>query len=365
MVPRPVDLPVEDLMFGDPPSPEDGSVLGRSREGREILGWRLGDGADRVSLIAGCHADEPVGPETLRRMVGYLSQRPAGDPLLAQYSWLLVPDVNPDGARRNASWTGSTVPVLDHKKRADRGFDLAAYALGVQRELPGDDVEFGFPETPDDAAARPENRAVAAFLAAGAPFLLHGTLHGMGFAPGPWFLLEPAWIERTAGMRDALRKVVRGMGLGLLDVDRGGDKGFFRIDEGFSTRPDSGAMRAHFEALGDPATAALFRPSSMEYVRGLGGDPLTFVSEMPLFLLPPPEAADDPRTAFRAGTEASRERHRWLAEVAHRETPAAVRRFAAERGIRPLPIRDQMRLQLALVNEALRAARGLPPRAER
>lgn len=164
-------------------------------------------------------------------------------------------------------------------------------------------------------------------------------------------------------MREALRGRVRAMGYGLLDVDRGGDKGFSRIDQGFSTRPDSRAMRAHFEALGDLETAALFRPSSMEYVRGLGGDPPTFVSEIPLFLLPPPEAADDPRAAFRAGTQASRERHAWMAEMASRLTPEEARREAAERGIRAMPLRDQMRLQVALVNEALRAARGLAPDA--
>ena len=38
--------------------------------------------------------------------------------------------------------------------------------------------------------------------------------------------------------------------------------------------------------INDPATAALFRPSSMEHVRALGGDPLTLVSEMPLFITP-------------------------------------------------------------------------------
>lgn len=43
-------------------------------------------------------------------------------------------------------------------------------------------------------------------------------------------------------------------------------------------------MRTFFHERGDDATAALSRPSSMEFVRGLGGDPFTFVSEMPLFL---------------------------------------------------------------------------------
>ena len=197
------------------------------------------------------------------------------------------------------------------------------------REKPGDDIEFGFPDL------RPENRAVADFLAGGAPFALHGSFHSIAFAPGPWFLIEPAWIDRTAGLRNALRQRVRALGCNLFDVDRGGEKGFRRIDEGFSTRPDSRSMIAWFEERGDLETAAKFRPSSMEYVRSLGGDPFTFVSEMPLFLRPLPEGdtgrPDDP--VFRA----------WLERVA----------FSGDDQVRGMPIRDQMRLQLAFLEEAL------------
>lgn len=348
-------LPVEELVAGDAQQPGGGTLLGESREGQGVLGWRLGHGPLHVSLIAGCHADEPVGPETLRRLVAWLASRPSDDPLLARYTWYLVADANPDGAERNAAWAGSTVTLADSSGETDRGFDLSAYALGVVRELPGDDVEFGFPRSPEDSAARSENRAIAAFLSDGAPLSLHGTLHGMSFAPGPWFLLEPAWIERTAELRDDLRRAVGTLGYGLLDIDRQGDKGFARIDEGFSTRPDSRAMAAHFLARNDPATAELFRPSSMEYVRALGGDPLTFVSEMPLFLMPGPAAASDAKAAFRAGTEARLELHSWLDALARQEDPEGARRAAAKRGIRPMPIRDQMRLQVELVNAGLRA----------
>ena len=205
------------------------------------------------------------------------------------------------------------------------------------REKPGDDMEFGFPRDSQDPGARPENRAVADFLAGGAPFDLHGSFHSIAFASGPWFLIEPAWVDRTGGLRESLRKRVRSMGYGLFDVDRGGEKGFRRIDEGFSTRPDSRSMIAFFEQRGDPGMAAKFRPSSMEYVRSLGGDPFTFVSEMPLFLrpLPPGDTGrpDDP--VFRA----------WLERAAS----------AGPDEVRGMPLRDQMRLQLAFLDEAMAA----------
>lgn len=338
-------IPTEEVLAAAP-FPPPGRVLGLSRRGQEIDGYRLGRGPLHVSLIAGCHADEPVGPAMLRRLVSFLAARPAEDPLLAGATWWIVPHVNPDGEARNAGWSVATVPAVDHLGREDRAYDLPLYVRGNVRERPGDDMEFGFPRDASDTGARPENRAVAALLAEGAPFHLHASFHGMGFATGPWFLIEPAWIDRTAGLRDAVRQRVREMGYQLFDVDRGGEKGFHRIDEGFTTRPDSRSMVRWFEERNDPESAARFRPSSMEHVRSLGGDPFTMVSEMPLFLRPLEEGEtgrpDDPH--FLA----------FLERVATRP-PEEVRAEAEKSGVRGMPIRDQMRLQIEFLNEALRA----------
>ena len=108
-------------------------------------------------------------------------------------------------------------------------------------------------------------------------------------------------------------------------------------------------MTAHFEALGDPATAALFRPSSMEYVRSLGGDPFTLVSEMPLFLLPAEHFQGGELVRPAAIAHLRRQAHRSVGD------DAAVQRAAREAGVRPMPIEDQMRLQVAFLSEALRA----------
>src|SRR5689334_9256357 len=95
-----LSLPIEEVVYAMP-FPPPGRVLGRSREGREIEGYRLGRGDLRVSLIGGCHADEPVGPAMLRRLAACLAARPAGDPLLAAVTWSIVPHVNPDGEAKN------------------------------------------------------------------------------------------------------------------------------------------------------------------------------------------------------------------------------------------------------------------------
>lgn len=332
-------LPIEEILATEPLADAAGAIrLGESRQRQPLAGYRFGAGDRGVTLIAGCHADEPVGPAMLERLVAWLAARSPGDELLRRYRWHVVPRANPDGDARNRAWIERTVDLVDHAGAADRGYELASYLRSVVRELPGDDVEFGFPRSSDDGEARPENRAVAAFLADGAPLVLHGSFHGMGFAPGPWFLIEAAWADRSLVLRDSLRRSVAKLGYELFDPDRGGEKGFVRIDAGFTTRPDSRAMAEHFERLGDPETAAKFRPSSMELVRSLGGDPFTFVSEMPLFLVPAPGPGERPG-----------ERLKLLLERPD-ELEAEIARLA----VRPMPIRDQMRLQLRFLEESLR-----------
>jgi hypothetical protein len=241
--------------------------IGRSEEGREIGAIVLGRGARRISLLAGSHADEPVGQVTLARFVrAALEERGRLEELLDRFTFHVIPHVNPDGAARNAPWI-------------ERWPDAPSYIEKAVREAPGRDVEFGYP------AMRRENSAVAGFLSRHAPFHLHMSLHGMAVSEGGLLLVERHWIERTAALRERFAAALQAAGLRLFDHDRGGEKGFLYIGPGFTTTPEAAAMRAHFEALDQPQTAALFHATSMEYVRSLGGDPLCLVTELPLFVL--------------------------------------------------------------------------------
>ena len=319
-----------------------GIVLGRSREGRPIRGYRLGHGSFRVSLVAGSHADEPVGPGLLRRLAAYLASLEPDDGLLTGYEWWLIPHLNPDGEERNRGWT---------EEEGER-FDPGLYLQQAVRELPGDDIEFGYPRSANDTDCRPENRAAWEWWrSAGGPFDLHASLHGMAFAAGPWHLLEGAWRSRCAHLMTECRAAAESLDYVLHDVERRGEKGFERIARGFCTRPDSSRMRAHFQALGDAATASRFRPSSMETIRSLGGDPLTLVSEMPLFLAPgvgerigPPDPAAE---VWRERIEA------WRARLAAGAEPARISEEARAAGLVAMPIRDQMVLQWRLVTAGI------------
>ena len=153
-------------------------------------------------------------------------------------------------------------------------------------------------------------------------------------------------------MRARCVEVVRSMGYRLHDVEREGEKGFARIAPGFCTRPNHNAMREHFLALEDEATAGRFRPSSMEAVRSLGGDTLTLVTEMPLFITPgvgvtlgPPDPA---ALRWKARIDG------WKAALASgRASPAQVTREGARLGLRPMPAEHQMKLQWTLVEAGL------------
>lgn len=333
------------VLAAPPVGPDTGLEIGSSREGRPIRTFRFGSGPRRVSLLAGAHADEPVGPRLLRRLCGYLEELSDDDPLLRNWEWWIVPHLNPDGEARNRSWQQGDPPT----------YRLSEYLRNARRELPGDDLEFGFPRREDDTGARPESRAVWEWWrSADGAFALHGSLHGTRFTAGPWFLVEAGWWERLDALRRGCEERVHQLGYVLHDVERHGEKGFVRLARGFTTRPDSRAMRDHFLGLDDPATAARFRPSSMEAVRALGGDPLTMVSEMPLFITP--GVGEELGPPDPAAAEWQERIARWRLHLERGRSGAEVDAEAAAAGLVPMPVRDQMELQWTFVAAGLEAA---------
>lgn len=301
--------------------------IGCSRAGQPLFGYSLGDGPHRVTITAGCHADEPVGPMTAQALADLLAAH-APD-LLESCHFRVVPQMNPDGADRNRAWFADPP-------------DFETYLAHAVRELPGDDVEFGFAELPE---ARPECRAALRYLWADGPVAAHFSLHGMAWAEGAWFLINEGWGDRAGPLMDDLSAHCRAQGLPQMEIDRKGEKGFRRLGKGISTTPTSTAMKAHFLALDDPDMAARFLPSSMEAAASAGGDPLCMVSELPLFLLDvPPSLADPVLYRFQQARDAA------LAAG----SPGAIRDLAREFRLRPLPLAQQVAVQFAMIVLAVR-----------
>ena len=337
----------EQIMAAGKIPPEQAAVLGASREGLPVVGYRFGTGRAVVSLLGGCHADEPVGPRFLRRLVAYLAGLAPEDPMLSRHQWWIIPHLNPDGERRNAAWQDPDAVA----------YDLGRYLQDAVRELPGDDIEFGFPRDDADSGARPENRAAYAWWrTCDRPFLLHVSMHGTRFTAGPWFLIDRAWEHRCRWLKSACRRRVAELGYVLHDVERQGEKGFFRFERGFTSRPDSKLMAAYFEARGDPQTASRFRPSSMETLRSFGADTLTLVPEMPLFLLP--GVGDTPGPPDPVAERWSERLNEWRLELSRGAAPASITCAATAEGLVAMPVRDQMDIQWTFITAGLRQARN-------
>ena len=309
--------------------------LGESEGGRPLYGVVLGTGPRAVSLVAGNHADEPVGPETLRLFIlEGLRQRERLGPLLEAFRFAIVPHTNPDGEARNQAWMEAWP-------------DVQAYAREAVREEPGRDLEFGFP------SMRQENRAVAAFLEGHAPFALHMSLHGMAFSEGAMLLVNRPWAFRTEPLQRGFAEAAREAGIRLHDHNRKGEKGFFYLAPGFTTTPEGEAMRTFFRARGDEATAAHFHDSSMEFVQRLGGDPLCLVTELPLFVVEREGALYEPGvpTAYLAFKERLPE---WKLRLQRGEAGAEL--LDGFR-LRPLDLATAVRLQLRALELGLETVR--------
>lgn len=304
-------------------------ALGESEDGRPVAGAVLGDGPQAVSLIAGNHADEPVGPLTLRQFVLDAARRPeAWQALFEQFRFAVVPHTNPDGEAKNRAWIEAWP-------------DAASYLRHRTREEPGRDLEFGFP------AMRKENRLVSEFLRAqGSPggYALHASLHGMAVAEGAQLLIERRWGFRTEALREGFREAARAEGLGLHDHNRLGEKGFFYLGPGFNTTPEGAAMRTFFRAQGDEEMAARFHDSSMEFARSLSqdgdSDPLCLVTELPLFTIEP---ADEAPPGVPQNYLALREELPELTLRAERGEP--ITGALEDYGVRPVPVEAAVRLQ--------------------
>ncbi len=325
-----------------------GQCLGQSVEGRDILGYTFGTGEKRISLIAGNHADEPIGPLLLKKIVTYLASLNTANDLLTKYSWWIVPHGNPDGEAKNLKW-------YSYK---DQFTDLPKYLLNVERELPGRDIEFGFPIEGSIVPLRPENKAVYDFWRSSkSSFDLHVSLHGMQATYGPWFLIDESWIDRTEDFRTQCAQRTKQLGYELYDLDRSGEKGFKRIDEGFCTRPDSKEMRQHFLALDDIETANKFHASSMESIRSLGGDCLTLVTEMPLFLYPKKKRRLKWPDSFLQ--QWSTQFTLWKSQLKSGDlSPQECKEEAERLGVKSMSWNDQMRLQWQMIVAGIETVSG-------
>ncbi|WP_217213364.1 M14 family zinc carboxypeptidase [Streptomyces sp. AC550_RSS872] len=141
--------------------------VGTSRAGTPLWLLSVGHGSRQALVVAGPHANEPVGGATVLR----LAERVLADPRLhegADATWNLLLCLDPDGLRRNEGWLHGP-------------YALSGYFRHFFRP--------GFLEQPEwlpdgaDRATLPETRALLGLQDELRPFL-HCSLHGVDVGGG-------------------------------------------------------------------------------------------------------------------------------------------------------------------------------------
>lgn len=153
-------------------------IYGYSRQGEALLGLEVGRGPHRILVYGFPQPDEPLGGITTLHLARLILEK---EDLFRSARWLLLPCVDPDGARRNEGWL-------------TRPPDLANYARRHFRPPEGEQVEWTFP-TNDPTwpweRPLPETQALQALLDDFRPEALvplHNALVGGAYA----FLSEEA-----------------------------------------------------------------------------------------------------------------------------------------------------------------------------
>jgi hypothetical protein len=252
-------------------------VYGRSRKGEELWGVEAGEGNLVLLAYAFPQPDEPLGGVVLLEFARRLTEEPRR---AVGVRWVLLPCVDPDGARENEGW------FL-------RPLDLGAYARAHFRPAEGEQVEWAFfVEEPGWRwkEVLPETRALAACIADLRPVLLvswHNVLIG-----GAYVLLR-GWVE---GLAPGLRRVWEDRGLpthrGLPEISFAEElgPGVFRL-------PLLGEIGSALggEGIDDPAAFLGCGAPAYEFAlrRGVEG---AVVPELPLFV--PAGVGDEGNSGF-------------------------------------------------------------------
>jgi hypothetical protein len=102
--------------------------IGKSKGGESILCGSIGRGKKAVIMFGYPHPNEPVGSLTCLEWVRYLN---TNVDLLEEYTWHIIPCIDPDGAKLNEGWFKG-------------GFSIEKYAKNFYRQI-NEQTDWGFP----------------------------------------------------------------------------------------------------------------------------------------------------------------------------------------------------------------------------
>jgi hypothetical protein len=238
--------------------------VGRSRAGAPLWALEIGRGAQRALWIACPHPNEPIGALTVLALARLLLTQPRLSPL--DYTWTLLPCVDPDGARLNEGWF-------------NRPGDVRAYARGFYRPEMSAQVEWTFPCRCEEVlfdAPLPETAALMKLIDELKPAFMY-SLHNAGFG-GVYFYLSRAAPGLCRNLADAVRPAGLAMHLGEPEVPYA-----LGLAPSVYQMPTIRQAYDFFRTYGvDPRLGIPAGASSSEYAAERAGT-LSLVTEVPYF----------------------------------------------------------------------------------
>ncbi len=153
-------------------------TIGHTREGRELLCLKLGNG-DKNALMFGCpHPNEPIGT----MMLEYFCRRALEEPEFIRelgYTWYIVKAWDADGLARNEGWLKGP-------------FTVSHYARNYYRPASKEQVDWTFPVEYKELSfhdSLPETEAMMRLIDEIRPHIIY-SLHNAGFGGVYWYVTE-------------------------------------------------------------------------------------------------------------------------------------------------------------------------------
>jgi gas vesicle protein len=238
-------------------------ILGKSDEGHEILGARLGEGEDNALIFGFPHPNEPIGSLSCLELIKII-QKDSG--LKKRFTWHIVPCADPDGAKMNEGWFKGS-------------FSIKNYARSFFRQQPSKQLDWTFPITYKDYSFNKppkQTKALQRLIDKYRPSFIY-PLHNAGFGGAYFFLTK----EMPEGYYKKVLQLCKRLGVPI-DMGEAEAEYIEEFKKPFYKMFGLSEMYEYFSSNGkDPKKALKSGTDSIEYARIKNPGLFGIVTEIP------------------------------------------------------------------------------------
>ena len=215
-------------------------TAGKSTKGHRILGIRIGSGKKNALMFGFPHTNEPIGSLTALSWAQILLEN---QKLGNNYTWYIIPCIDPDGARLNEGWFTPR-------------FDIKTYLLQSYRSAPSIQVDWAFPYHYKKfhwTKTVRESRALMKLITRTKPEIIY-PLHNAGITGAYYYLSHDLGTKKYT----QLYKLLSNLGIPL----------------------HKGSPELPYLKTFAPSIYKLFGPQEeYDYIKKTGGDPLKVLNQ--------------------------------------------------------------------------------------